>query len=312
MMTNEELLTTLPAYVAGTISPEKKRALEKHLDEHPNLRHYLASLNIHVASYEQQLSEQSTAADDSLYRSKSGNQRERATPASSSASTSEIVKLLPLAEHQAQPKRPLLSNSGWKYAAFASMIAFLIVSFAASYFLLTVRQLSNELGTTQRQLSAQELQSGTQTPDGQIASRAVPISRMGSTTEHALPMAAPQESPGQHRLELLPTADPVGGHAYFLVENERSLLVLDGLDVPADGQVYQLWFMESSGDITFVAPLPLAENGATLIDIYLPMPIYDYTTIGISSVGLAEITQVGTPFFQVVPAPPPAPTSMRQ
>ncbi|MEZ4663896.1 MAG: hypothetical protein R2911_40705 [Caldilineaceae bacterium] len=304
MMTNEELLTRLPAYVSGTLAPEKSRELEEYLAHRPSLRQYLASLNIHVAHYDQQLAEESTAPPP--YSRQASTTRD---PSHSDAAAAEavgaIVKLLQIPEEPSPPPAPsILSPTGWKYATVASTIAFIVVCFAAGQFLLAMRQLASELNLMQRQVSILEAQSGQMGSAAPIGSNPIPISPINLAQGQVQAIAPPEASPGQHKLELSPVADLGNGQAYFLVDAEHNLLVLAGLQPLPDGRVYQLWFQNQSGDTTFVAPLPLAVRGPTLIDIYLPIGIYDYTAIGISSASLTEITQIGDILFQASPTAP--------
>ena len=302
-MTNEELLTTLPAYVAGTLSSDKKRELEEYLDHHPSLRQYLAGLNIHVAHYDQQLSETSTTADY-----KHGPSEQGATGYATRTASAEdqahakVTKPLQLPDHQASQPKGALSPTGWKYAAVASMIALIAVSIAASRFLFTMQQLSSQLSAVQHQVSALEQQNGRHTVAAPNGSVTVPISPV-STTDGATPIrgSAPAAAPNQQELALTPVDSTTNARAYFLVDEESSLLVLSGFSPPTDGLIYQLWLTDQSGDTTFVAPLPLAPEGPTLIDIHLPILIYDYTAIGVSIVSIEEITQIGTTLFRASP-----------
>ena len=306
IMTNEELLTRLPAYVAGTLSPEKKRELEEYLTHRPSLRQYLASLNIHVAPLDQQLAEETAAGagygrqSDSTTNATYGSR----DPAAAEA-VGAIVKLLSIPEEQSPPPAPsILSPTGWKYATVASTIAFIVVCFAAVQFLLAMRQLASELNLMEHQVSALQAQSSQSEQGMQNGSNPIPISPVNLAQSPAQTIAPPEPSPGQHKLDLLPVQLPTNGQAYFLVDDERNMLILTGLEPLSDDRVYQLWFQNQVGDTTFVAPLPLATNGPTLIDIYLPIRIYDYTTIGISSAPLAEITTIGSIIFQASPAAP--------
>lgn len=304
-MTNEELLTRLPAYVAGTLPAEKRRELEEYLAHRPSLRQYLASLNIHVAPYDQQLAAESPTAPPFSRQASATHTSSHSDPTAAEA-VGAIVKLLqmPDAEPSPPPAPSILSPTGWKYATVASTIAFIVVCFAAGQFLLAMRQLASELNLMQRQVSILEAQGSQASSAALNSSNPIPISPINLDQGQAQAIAPPDASPGQHKLVMPAMAGSITGQAYFLVDTEHNLLVLAGLEPLSDGRVYQLWFQNQLGDTTFVAPLPLAVRGPTLIDIYLPSRIYDYTAIGISSASLTEITQIGDILFQTSPTAP--------